>query len=180
MMPPDDPIIIACQFGAIAVVYGVLWLFRRSRLRRWIGVQLAIWRGRSIQDRDQPHRPRYPRWAWHWSRIWWEAGFRYAPRGEGPNAVWTKRIGLFIDWRNVRRWLGIAERRPRWNPALDPRPRHWNCRCVLLPVTLPESFPRRNDPETAWGRTSFACARSATPSQCTRCRFSSVCDYRRN
>jgi hypothetical protein len=196
MITLPEPIIVACQFGALGIVYGLMWLAQRHGRRiahearllwhigiiRWLGVQLAIWRGRRVQDRDQAHRPRHSRWAWHWSRTWWEAGFRYAPRGEGWNAIWTKRIGLFIDWRKVRRWLGMPERR-RQRFKGPPPPFHPNCRCVLVPASgLPPSLwrkPRANDVETAWGRTSFACARSATPAQCGRCLFAAACDYRR-
>lgn len=34
MIPPDDPVIIACQFGALAIVYGALWLADRWQRRR--------------------------------------------------------------------------------------------------------------------------------------------------
>lgn len=31
---PEDPLIIACQFGALGIVYGALWLLDRWQRRR--------------------------------------------------------------------------------------------------------------------------------------------------
>lgn len=73
----------------------------------------------------------------------WTSGERYLDmvwamyRGIVPFAlgiatvlIWRWGRARFAAWRTRRYW----RRRRRWEPVGDPTPRHWNCRCSIIPI----------------------------------------------
>lgn len=106
-----EPIIVACQFGALGIVAGGMWLVNRYGQRvvvdakllwhigiiRWLGVKLAIWRGRRVQDRRHfwPW-PREKRFVCRFNQDEWTFGWRW---GLSPDRqLWTRFFGISIIW----------------------------------------------------------------------------------